>query len=235
MVIDRDGHSEVHLGWGSGVAAVKFASFPARVIVDVFQEPTPAGEVAGPIAVGEGFGPILFEPVSRQLTGGGVTGPITVRGWSRGFEAVSVLDVRRWSGTIVDHPGSWTGRLFGEPELSPPAPRPAGLVLDPPAPEWADPDASTIPFSTPGYFEFTLSGLTPGAYQLAVTPSTGLGCASSVGQQFRVAGGAPVEAGAAPMVPFSLTRGFVDEAQDELRAITVVDVLGVAYVVDGVC
>lgn len=221
----------------SGDAVVRFADNPARIIIDIAQTPTPDGQVVGPIVAGNGFGPILFDPISPHLNGPGIVGSFTLRGFSRGFESSSYVEVRPWAQTIEDHPGSWGGRAFGAREFDEPPPRPAGLTFDPSAPDWAD-DGPFTPFTTSGYFELEVSGLAPGGWQIAVVPSTGLGCPDHVGQQFRIAEAASDSQSTtvdnlAPMVPFSIDHEAISENDDNsggLVATVTVGVLGTEWV-----
>lgn len=230
LVLDRDGHSEIHIGWGTGIATVMFAPSPARVIVDIVQAPSPPGTIRGPIVAGPGSGPILFAPIT-ETPHIGVEGPIMLRGWSRGFEASSYFDVGLWSGTIDGHPGTWDGVLFGQTLLRS-APRP-DLTFDPPLPSFGD-GADVFPFSTSGYFEYEVDGFEIGPWQLAVVSSGGISCTPAVGQQFWVAddsemftgliaAGIELVAGEA----FGLRPDF--NLSGEARSLTTIDVGGVEY------
>ncbi len=177
LQLDRDYGPTVWAGWGTGTAAVRYLDRPARIVIDVFQAPTPPGYVAGPVGNSEFGGPILLEPLQRELRSAGISAPITMRGRSFGFEGTSVIEIRPWSQQPDSVPSAWNGVLFGT--------APPGPIL-PAFAEWGD--SGPWPIQARGYFELSLDGLPPGGWQIAVTASNPVGCwFRAVGQQFRIA------------------------------------------------
>jgi len=187
VAYDRDGRPNVHVGWGTGTAAVRYLDAPARIVIDIFQEPSAPGTIAGPLV-----GPaVLFDPIQTDLDGAGVTLPISVRGYSRGFEASTSLHLSTWDQQPRSHPFEWNAELFtgaAEPVALGGGGGEGGGVEavfaagDP----FLGLDRTPFPFTTPGYFEFKITDLEPGAYQLAVEPSSGCAGPYATGQQFRV-------------------------------------------------
>ncbi len=203
LAIDREYGRTLHVGFGTGSAAVRFVEQPARIVIDVFQTPSPAGTITGPI-VGPGrfANPVLLEPIQRELTGDGVVGPVTVRGWSRGFEASSYFDIRTWDQTEGAAPLNWQANPFTfEVEDAVP-----DVTFMPPLQQFG---GDGWPFMTAGYFEYTIDSLVPGAYQIAVGPSSGRTCSPMVGQQFRVAGSDL--GGNAPAATFAMTTSSIGQ------------------------
>lgn len=235
LAFDRDESIFAYVGFGNGQASVHIADNPARLIIDIVQHASSRAELVGPIAAADGH-LTLFEPLQSERTGPGVTGPVRVRGWSRGFEATSLIEIRPWSGGAGNHPSSWDGPVFGpdaERIIAEPARRTARNDLV------SELELPIDHFTTSGYFDFEIE-LVPGAYQLTISPSSGIGCGPIVGQQFRVAepGGDPN--GRHPSaVPFSVDYQFIDlpgktEESDRMVRRTV-DVEGKASRVERPC
>lgn len=188
LAYDRDGSTALYVGWGTGDATVHFLDAPARIVIDIVQKATEEGQLAGPIV-----GPaVLFDPIQTDLEGPGVTLPIVIRGYSRGFESSSLVWLADWDQTEASHPFNWGFELFGA----------AGTAAERVVFDDADREVP-FPFTTAGYFDFVITDLAPGGYQLAVSPTSGCRAPLATGQQFRVAEPGPAE-GFVPATTFAL-------------------------------
>lgn len=173
LVYADRGDETIRVGFGTGTASVRVANDPARLIVDVVQQPTPLGTSVGPLTVG---GAIIFDPITSD--GSPVTGPFNIRGWSRGFEASSSLRLATWDQDDASLPENWNGTILGETAQG------VGAVIVPEPPFTND--EGMWYFMTQGIFDFKFNRLEPGAYQLMVSPDTGCGGPFGVVQQFHV-------------------------------------------------